>query len=113
MSVFEYIIFGIAFFTFFPFFLSIFLYVPFYVHLLKKYDPKNSTGFNLDDWWDPTYLVATMLFFIKARYKKSGSQRVIFHGNILTFSLGYSGVLLFLSTSIIIGYLLLVGPTYQ
>lgn len=113
MSVFEYVIFSIALITFFPFFISFFIYVPFYVHILKKYDTKNSTEFNLEDWWRPISCLGVIWYFYKRDYKKLGNKWLDFNGNILTYSLGYSGILFFCSILIIIIYLLLVGPTYQ
>ena len=113
MSAFEYIIFGVFVVTFSSLLLSIFIYVPFYVYQIKKYDLNNSTRFNTEDWWDPTYLLGTVLYFAQKKYKVTDVKSINFHGSILTWILGYSGIVFFIFTTIIILYLLLVGPTYE
>ncbi|MES2823245.1 MAG: hypothetical protein V4732_06575 [Pseudomonadota bacterium] len=112
MTIFEYIIFGVVAVTFFPFFISIWLYTPFYVFLLKKHDPDNSTNFSLEAWWNPDTYFSVIHYFCTKKYLSLNNKLLSCHGKILTWSLGYAGALMFSFGSIIFIYLCFFEPSF-
>ena len=112
MTIFEFIIFGVFVGTFFSFFISIWLYAPIYVYLLRKYDLGNNTNFSLETWWNPATYLAVIYYFNAKKYLSCNNKLLNFHGKILTWSLGYAGTLFISSSLVIIIYLCLFNPSF-
>ena len=85
-------------------FTAFFIYLPIYAYLLKKRDPilYSSLGGSRMFW--PASFGDVLYFFCKRKYLNSKDLSVVTHGKILTWALGYTGVLVMSSFAIFIVY---------
>lgn len=91
------------------YFLSTFIYLPFYMTLLKLHDSKMYDELGGISVLTTAGAFQAPLFFCEKKYLESDNKWVVFHGKILQWSQGYMFFTLVFTTILFVFFFLIVN----
>ena len=109
MQTIEYILGALFLVSSVSYFLSTFIYLPFYMTLLKLHESKMYDELGGISVFTTTALFHAPLFFCEKKYQESESKWVVFHGKILRWSQGYMLFTLVFTTILFVFFFLIVN----